>query len=237
MAPKPRSTPIWYRYTFTLDDGRTRSFEVHLDPDTLNIIRPENQPVPAWARLDYASCGHCALPPGTEHCPIAANIGPLVEAFSDVLSFRTADVTVETAERKYQKTGPAQDALFPLLGIYMSASGCPSMEKLKPMVRHHLPFASVDETIYRVLSMYVTAQYLRMQSGLEPDWQLTGLGEIYDQINQVNHEFCQRLAKAATEDALVNALVILDAFGTLVKMPNPRGNEKLRKMFATYLSG
>jgi hypothetical protein len=43
------------------------------------------------------------------------------------------------------------------------------------------------------------------------------------------------LAKAATEDALVNALVILDAFGTLVKIPNPRGNEKLRKMFATYL--
>ena len=235
MATKPRTTPIWYRYTFTFDDGRTRSFEVHLDPDTLNIIPPENQTPPPWARLDFASCTHCALPEGTVFCPIAANIGPIVDVFSDVLSFRTADVTVETAERKYQKTGPVQDALFPLLGIYMSASGCPTMEKLKPMVRHHLPFASVDETIYRVLSMYVTAQYLRMQNGLEPDWQLSGLSDTYDQINQVNHEFCQRLAKAAKEDALVNALVILDAFGTLVKIPNPRGNEKLRKMFATYL--
>ena len=235
MATKPRSTPIWYRYTFTFDDGRTRSFEVNLNPDTLTIIPPANQIPPPWARLDFASCDHCPLPEGSVYCPIASNIGPIVDEFSDVLSFRTADVTVETAERKYQKTGPVQDALFPLLGIYMSASGCPSMEKLKPMVRFHLPFASVEETIYRVLSMYVTAQYLRTQKGLEPDWQLKGLSEIYGHINHVNHEFCQRLAKAATEDALLNALVILDAFGILVKMPNPRGNERLRKMFGPYL--
>jgi hypothetical protein len=235
MPRQSGKPPIWYRYTFTLDDGRTRSFLVTLDPDTLNIIPPPDQVVPAWARLDYASCEHCALPPGSQYCPIAANIGPIVDVFSDILSFRTVEATVESTQREYHKKGSAQDALFPLLGIYMSASGCPSMEKLKPMVRHHLPFATLDETMYRVLSMYVTAQYLRMQEGLEPDWELKGLKELFDHVNQVNVAFSRRLVKAASEDALVNALVILDAFGMLLKFPNPRGSEKLRKMFEPYL--
>ena len=232
-APNAR---IWYRYTFTLEDGRTRTFEVNLDPDTLNVIPPENQTIPGWASLDFVSCDHCPLPPGATYCPIAVNLGPIVEAFRDVPSFETAEIMVETAERKYEKKGSVQDALFPLLGIYMSASGCPSMEKLKPMVRHHLPFASLDETTYRVFAMYVSAQYLRMQNGLEPDWELKGLSEIYDRVNEVNQGFCERLAKAVNEDAVINAVVILDALGTLVKMPDPQGGEKLRKMFAAYLS-
>jgi len=235
MSSNGSKEPIWYRYTFTLDDGHTRTFEVNLDPDTLNIIPAENQTIPGWARLDFVKCDQCLLPPGTTHCPIAVNIGPIVDAFRDVLSFRTAEVTVETAHRKYHKKGSVQDALFPLLGIYMSASGCPSMEKLKPMVRYHLPFASTDETIYRVFAMYVSAQYLRMQNGLEPDWDLKGLSEIYSRVNEVNQSFCERLTKAANEDALINAVVILDAFGTLMKMPDLQGGEKFRKMFAPYL--
>jgi hypothetical protein len=236
MTLNASNARIWYRYTFTLDDGTTRTFEVNLDPDTLNVIPAENQTIPGWARLDFIGCDHCPLPPGTTHCPIAVNLGPIVEAFRDVPSSRTAEITVETAERKYQKEGSVQDALFPLLGIYMSASGCPSMEMLKPMVRHHLPFASLDETTYRVFAMYVSAQYLRMQNGLAPDWELKGLSEIYDRVNEVNQSFCHRLAKAVNEDALINAVVILDALGTLVKMPDPQGGEKLRKMFAMYLS-
>ena len=231
------SAPIWYRYIFTLDNGRTRTFEVQLDPDTLHIIAPKDQAPPtAWARLDYAGCEHCPLPPGAQYCPIAVNIGALVDEFRDVLSCRTAEVVVETAERRYYKKGSVQEALFPLLGIYMSASGCPSMEKLKPMVRHHLPFATIEETIYRVITMYVTAQYLRMQSGLTPDWELKGISEIYDRVNQVNRAFCQRLTKAVEEDALVNSVVILDAFGSLVKMPTPQGAERLRTVFAPYLT-
>lgn len=227
--------PVWYRYTFTLDNGRTRAFEVSLDPDTLNIIVSNDQPKPTWARMDFAPCEHCTLPPGTEYCPIASNIGPIVDEFRDVLSCRTAEVTVETRERTYHKKGSVQEALFPLLGIYMSASGCPSMDKLKPMVRHHLPFASIEETIYRVITMYVTAQYLRMQSGLPPDWELKGISEIYDHVNKVNQAFCRRLTKAANEDALVNAVVILDAFGSLVKMPTPQAADRLRKIFAPFL--
>ena len=37
----------------------------------------------------------------------------------------------------------------------MALSGCPVLEQLKPMARFHLPFASVEETIYRAASMYL----------------------------------------------------------------------------------
>ena len=202
--------PIWFRYTFVLDDGRKRVFEVKLDPDTLSIIRnPGMQSPPEWTTLGYSPCAHCPLPPESKHCPIALNFSDVVEAFNDVVSCRSAEVTVESRERKYSKSCSVQEALFPLLGIYMSASGCPSMEPFKPLVRFHLPFSSVEETIYRVISMYVTAQYMRMQSGLRPDWDLKGITDIYAQVNQVNREFCQRLTKAVKEDAVVNAVVIL----------------------------
>ena len=34
------------------------------------------------------------------------------------------------------------------------------MESLKPMVRFHLPFATVEETVFRSVSTYLLSQYL-----------------------------------------------------------------------------
>ena len=53
-----------------------------------------------------------------------------------------------------------------LLGVIMTTSGCPIMAQLKPMVRFHLPFASLEETIFRMVSMHLVAQYLRHQDGV-----------------------------------------------------------------------
>ncbi len=230
------SKTIWFRYRFTLDNGRQSTFEVHLDPKTLTIIRPSNPaPPPDWTTLAYSPCDHCSLPAEVRHCPIAVNLSDVVKEFDDVLSYRNAAVVVETHERRYEKAGSVQDLLFPLLGIYMSGSGCPSMEKFQPLLRHHLPFATSEETIYRVITMYVTAQYMRMQNGLEPDWELKGLSALYDQVNQVNKDFCRRLNKAANEDAMVNSVVILDTLGYMVKKTARKTNQYLCRVFAPYL--
>lgn len=227
---------IWFRYRFTLDNGRQSTFEVHLDPETMTIIRqPSPTPPPDWTALAYSPCDHCPLPAEARHCPIAVNFSDVVKEFTDVLSFRNAEVVVETHERRYAKSGSLQDLLFPLLGIYMSGSGCPSMEKFKPLLKHHLPFATSEETIYRVITMYVTAQYMRMQNGLEPDWELKGLEELYNQVNQVNQDFCRRLNKAVKEDSVVNSVVILDILGSMVKKPSKKANEELRSIFSPYL--
>ncbi|OGR86561.1 MAG: hypothetical protein A3J74_04380 [Elusimicrobia bacterium RIFCSPHIGHO2_02_FULL_57_9] len=230
--------PIWYRYTFILDNGSKKVFEVQLDSKTLNIIPKTNGEPPIWARLDYSPCDHCPLNPAKneKYCPIAVNMAPVVESFKDIVSCQTTDVLMESEERNvFKKKVAVQTALYPLMGIYMSASGCPSMEKLKPLVRYHLPFSSVEETVYRVVSMYVLAQYIRMRGGLDPDWELGGIGRLYDQIKQVNKSFCARLQKAVDKDALVNAVVILDAFASLIKSPGQKSVDMLRQLFTPYL--
>jgi hypothetical protein len=86
------------------------------------------------------------------------------------------------------------------------------MEKLKPMVRYHLPFATHEETTYRAISMYLFSQYFLSKRGSQPDWELKDLVRIYDDVRKVNEYFCQRLAKIRlqNEDANINAMVILD---------------------------
>lgn len=228
---------IWFRYTFILDNGTKKVFEVRLDPRTLEIIHEANGSPPEWTRLDYSPCDHCVITPKSpQHCPIAVNLAPVVEAFKDIVSCQNTDVLVEMEERSiFKKKVAVQTALYPLMGIYMSASGCPSMEKLKPMVRYHLPFSSVEETVYRVASMYVMAQYIRMRGGLDPDWDLRGIGDLYDKIKQVNRSFCDRLKKAVDKDALVNSVVILDAFASMIKNPGQKSVDMLRQLFSPYL--
>lgn len=86
------------------------------------------------------------------------------------------------------------------------------MDKLRPMVRTHLPFATVEETMYRVLSMYLLAQYFVAKRKKEPDWELKKLVNIYSDIAIVNKHFRERLSAIKLNDATVNALVNLNCF-------------------------
>jgi hypothetical protein len=98
----------------------------------------------------------------------------------------------------------------------MVTSGCPVMGKLKPMVRHHLPFARLDETQYRAISMYLLAQFFLARRGRAPDWSLKKLSEIYKDIQTLNIHFSKRLSAVTQGDASLNAFAILDVFaGTI----------------------
>jgi hypothetical protein len=98
------------------------------------------------------------------------------------------------------------------MGIIMVSGGCPVMDPLRPLVRFHLPFASMEETEFRIVSMYLIAQYFREKKGEKPDWSLDGLKEIYNKVGEVNISFADRLRAATKKDASVNALIILDCF-------------------------
>jgi hypothetical protein len=86
------------------------------------------------------------------------------------------------------------------------------MEKLSPMVRSHMPFSTLEETRYRALSMYLSAQYAVARKGGKPDWELNKLSEIYKGIRIANKSFSQRLRGVIKNDANANALVKLDCF-------------------------
>ena len=110
------------------------------------------------------------------------------------------------------------------------------MDKLRPMVRHHLPFASEEETTYRALSMYLLAQYFLYKRGIEPDMALKNLVRIYEDVQIVNKTFPKRLSNIKLEDANVNALVILNCFADSVTFSITKEMlEDIEILFAAYL--
>jgi hypothetical protein len=90
----------------------------------------------------------------------------------------------------------------------------------------------VDETVFRMVSMYLVAQYLRRQAGATTESGLEGLKKIYSEVGQVNRDFSERLSGAAQSDANVNALVHLDAFAKII----PLAADDLLKKIAPYFS-
>jgi len=207
-----------FSYTFELAGGAERKFDVHLDADTLALVPATDVVTRAWTKLAYFKCANCPLDDDVEDCPVAVSLATLVETFKDSHSFEHATVTVESDQRVYVKETTVQKGLSSIIGIYMVTSDCPVMDQLRPMVRFHLPFASVEETVYRAVAMYLVAQYLRMRRGKRPDWSLEHLGEIYAEVAKVNDGMSERLRHASSEDANVNAITILSTQGGMVPM-------------------
>ena len=206
-----------FQYRFILARGLEKRIEVKLDKKTLNLIQPKKESYPKWAALKSFQCPNCSLD-GDDHvfCPIAVNLISLVDFFRDMISYKEVDLSIQSEERGYIKHTTLQQGIGSLVGIYMVTSGCPIMEKLKPMVRSHLPFATLRETQYRVISMYLLAQYFLYRRGLRPDWDLKNLVAMYDDVQIVNKNLSQRLAHIKIKDATLNALVKLDIFAKYV---------------------
>ena len=142
-----------------------------------------------------------------------------------------------TEDRIYAKNTTIQQGLSPLIGIIMTTSGCPTLEHLKPMVRFHLPFASLDETVFRMVSMYLMVQYYRNQEGLKAEWRLDGLTRVYAEVGIVNRDFANRLRDAARKDANINALVNLDCFATMVPLVADDTLKAIKPYFSAYFKG
>lgn len=228
--------PFIIRYTFRFDNGTQQVFEARLNSKTL-LAETVPGPAPDWARLEHSRCKECPLDPaGHPYCPVAVNVAGIVSAFQNVVSLTMADVTVEMPERTISKRTAVQHGLSSLMGIYMVASGCPIMEKLKPMVRFHLPFATPEETIYRAMTMYLGAQYFRVKKGLPPDWELRQLYQLYEMVRNVNAAFSARLQKAAKSDSITNSICHLDVFAIFLNMGALKKVESLEYLFAPYLN-
>ncbi|MBN2425346.1 MAG: hypothetical protein JXR46_13755 [Calditrichaceae bacterium] len=205
--------PLVFKYNFHFENKEDIQFKIALDADTLNLITKPVKDTTGWARLDNEKCSNCPLDSKDyPNCPIAYNLTGVLPFFVDMYSFEAVKVTVRIAERVYAASTTVQQALASMMGIFMVTSKCPIMSKLKPMVRFHLPFASVEETIYRAASTYLLGQYFKYKKGETPDWDLTGLRQIYKDVQKVNIGMAARLRSLSEKDANLNALVELDVF-------------------------
>ena len=222
-------------YRFVFPDGNDAVFDVIIDSDTLEV-RPDTSTPPDWARLEFHKCPHCPLDEATHpFCPLAASIARVVARFENILSYETVSIEVTTSERTVLAETSAQQGLGSLLGLIMATSGCPHTVFFKPMARFHLPLSNESETVYRAVSMYLLSQYFTTQEGAPVDPGLEGLGAIYDKIQQLNRAMAQRVREAITQDAAVNAIVVLDFFAQTLPFMIEDQLEDLRPLFLGYL--
>jgi hypothetical protein len=228
--------PITIEYVYKFKSGQNKKFTLDLDRDTLALQTVRKPESPLWALLNHKRCENCSLDEAKNvYCPVALNFVDVAEQFQNMVSHEDVVVTVTTEDRVYAKDTTIQQGLSPLIGIIMTTSGCPVMDYLKPMVRFHLPFASLDETVFRMVSMFLLVQYYQSQDGRKPDFRLDGLTKVYAQVGIVNRDFANRLRDAAKKDANINALVNLDCFASMVPLVADDTLKAIKPYFGAYL--
>ncbi len=204
-------------YKFRFPDLEQRVLQINLDKTTLQVIRTPRDNYPDWTKMSSFRCSHCPLNAAEyEHCPLAVSLVEVLDTFKDAPSYQSVDIEVEVPARTYSKYTSLQSGVSGVLGIYMVSSGCPIMAKLKPLLYFHLPFASLDETQIRVLSLYLLSQYVMWKRGGTPDWEMNNLLNFYDDIRILNHSVSKKIANLEKLDTSINSLIILNNFADYV---------------------
>jgi hypothetical protein len=224
-------------YEFRLGTGQTKQFTLRLKKPDLELAPAAKKDPPSWTRLTHHQCPNCPLNAKSHpRCPVAVQLVDAVEFFKDHVSTEETDITVRVESREYHKCAPVQQGVSSLMGLYMVTGGCPVMNKLRPLVHTHLPFATVKETMFRAVSMHLLAQYFLQKRGQTPDWQLKNLVRTYEEIRQVNRAFVQRLLSIKPRDASLNALVGLDCFATATAFSISEDSlREIEPLFHAYL--
>ncbi len=202
--------PYKINYEFRLKDDSKKIFRIQLDPDTISFIAEEQIKKTIWMRLGYLQCECCPLDDkDSPYCPIAVNMGKLCEEFKDMSSFDKCTVRCTTMERTYIKKTSIMEGLASVFGIIMATSDCPVMSFFKPMARFHLPFSTIQETVFRVASVHFLKQYFDSREKGRSEFNLDSLNEHYRKVQMINEGLMARLNRVVKKDADKNAVNIL----------------------------
>lgn len=209
--------PVMYEFRFK--EGESKLFRISIDPQTVNMIRSENTVPPEWAKLEHKQCDCCTLDMDKDpYCPIAVNLADFIEQFKDLPSYDYCTVRCTIPERTYVKKSSIQEGLFSLFGMIMAISDCPIMNFFKPMARFHLPFSTIQETVFRATSIYLLRQYFEYKKGNKPDLDLKKLDKHYEKVQSVNKGILQRTNSIKRMDADKNAIIILNALAQMLSV-------------------
>ena len=219
-------------YHFEFPDGRTVSLQV-LPPAPVR-----DGELPPWTELGFEKCSNCPLSSAqSPRCPMAVRFVPLVHLFGRLHSYDDVLARVETEERTVSKRTTVQRVLRSLMGLLSASSDCPRVTFLKPMAHFHLPFSTSEETIFRVVSTHLLAQYFRKKRGEEVAPDLEGLKQSYRALQQVNMAMAKRMNAVRLEDCdgAINALALLDIFAQSLPDSIDHDLEELQPAFEKLL--
>lgn len=224
--------PRHFRYRIGLPDGSWRELGITIDAETVLCREPPAESRP-WTLLGHRQCAGCPLRAEINPiCPLAARLAPIVTILGPLLSHDELRVEVEWGHRLLTTTTTAQRMTSSIIGLVAATSGCPRTAFLAPMAWFHLPLATEEETVFRSVSAYLLEQYIGGGDGGAPDWMLAALAQRYKALHEVNMAMAQRLRDAGTEDAAVNAVVLLDLLAKAIPFSIEDSLESLRPLFA-----
>jgi hypothetical protein len=217
-------------YRFTLGHGESIQFEVNRR--RCFVPQGDQAPHASWTELAYHRCSHCALSPAAHrYCPVALDLEPIAAQFKHVISYTKARVDVLAPERQYAKECDVQTGLRSLLGLVMATSACPILAPFRALAASHLPFATLEETLFRTVGAYLLRQYFVYQAGGTPDLDLRGLHQFYQNLHDLNRCFTNRLVAASEQDANLNALYSLLCVAEGVSFSLDDHLQELRQVF------
>ncbi|GAB4266401.1 MAG: hypothetical protein Kow0029_00030 [Candidatus Rifleibacteriota bacterium] len=203
-------------YAFELDGGKKVGFKVETNRKADLSKDPDKYP--EWTRLNYKKCTNCPLSEADNfYCPTAVDIKNVVSEFAEISSINEVNVVVRMNDRTIRKRCDAQTGLNSLLGLLMATSACPILSRLHSLAKFHLPFATFNETLYRIVGDYLIKQYLIMNSGGKPDFELTGLQALYQDLTELNRCFLERLKEVAKLDSSINVIANLSSLSMIVQ--------------------
>jgi hypothetical protein len=225
--------PQRIRYRFDLPDGSQKSLDFSFDATDFRLANAAPATPPPWTDLKFNQCANCPLNAAqSPHCPAALQMVSAIEPLKALASFDTVGVTVTQGERTIYAETSAQLAMSSVLGLIMATAGCPWTDRLRPMARFHLPFATEAETVYRSTSMFLLARELAGGSTQG----FAALEGLYENLHIVNRDMSRRLGAAARTDPAQNAMALLDAYTTLLPAALACSLEELKPLFGAWRS-
>jgi len=218
-------------YQFEFEDGASASYEVKLNFPSLISQKQEIDSIPNWVELECEKCSNCPLDSSNYPvCPVAQDLIPVLKFCTGRASHDPVIVRVEKSDSSILANVTMEKGISSLLGLIMATSGCPHMTYFKPMARFHLPFANEEESLYRVASMHLLRQYFCKQNR-NKDEDFDGLEEIFENVQTVNRGIANRMRLASTDDAAVNAVVLLDLLAMSVPYSIDESLQELKYLF------
>jgi hypothetical protein len=226
------SEPLSIRYRFELPDGSQKTLNFKFDPASFRLLNPPPAAPPFWTELEFNQCANCPLKPASHpHCPAALQMAAALEPLKMLVSFDTVGVAVLQSERTVHVETTAQQAMSSVLGLIMATAGCPWTDRLRPMARFHLPFASEAETLYRSVSMFLLSR--EMTAAVERP-AFDALTALYENLHVVNRDMSRRLGAATQTDPARNAMALLDSYTTLLAAALDRSLEEWKPLFDAW---
>ncbi|MDM8557970.1 hypothetical protein [Candidatus Parabeggiatoa sp. HSG14] len=222
---------MFIEYTFTMDDGKVLHYFVEFERTREHIL--DKKQYPDWTQLDFHQCPNCPLKTSEySHCPAAIDAHEIVMGFNEILSCKEVDIHVRTPEREYFKRTDAQTGLRALIGFVMASSACPILSTLRGMAYYHLPFASLDETVFRVTSSYLLHQYyIHRKGGGKIDLEFDGLKQRFKEMQTLNFHFLERIRAACNADSNLNVLATLFTISSMLSLSLDRHLKEIEHLF------